>query len=418
MNNTDRPLGGKTEYRGKAEARRERIRSWNNLRDRLYRMVSVGVVDVPVNQAYDILSITMLIANLTVAFMSTFEQLDLKFGAVFDAVEAVTVLFFAVDYALRVLTARSAYPNSTVMQAVGKYMTSFAGIVDLLSFLPYYLPIVFPAGAVAFRMIRVARIMRLFRINANVDSMNVITEVLKAKRQQLQSSVFIIVVMMMASSLCMYSVEHEAQPDVFKNAFSGIWWSVSTLLTVGYGDIYPITFLGKLLGTFIAFMGVGLVAIPTGIISAGFVEQYANYTKISDQGTEKDLQFIRVRLTAGDPWSGKSIREIGLPKGSIMAAVQRGNDTLVPRGDVVLKKGDLLIIGAESTGDGQPVRLREVTLENGNKWTGEAIRDLDISRQTYIVMVRRNGRTIVPSGGLRLSAGDTVYMYSKEKKRT
>ena len=123
MNNTDRPLGGKTEYRGKAEARRERIRSWNNLRDRLYRMVSVGVVDVPVNQAYDILSITMLIANLTVAFMSTFEQLDLKFGAVFDAVEAVTVLFFAVDYALRVLTARSAYPNSTVMQAVGKYMT-------------------------------------------------------------------------------------------------------------------------------------------------------------------------------------------------------------------------------------------------------------------------------------------------------
>ena len=267
-------------------------------------------------------------------------------------------------------------------------------------------------------MIRVARIMRLFRINANVDSMNVITEVLKAKRQQLQSSVFIIVVMMMASSLCMYSVEHEAQPDVFKNAFSGIWWSVSTLLTVGYGDIYPITFLGKLLGTFIAFMGVGLVAIPTGIISAGFVEQYANYTKISDQGTEKDLQFIRVRLTAGDLWSGKSIREIGLPKGSIMAAVQRGNDTLVPRGDVVLKKGDLLIIGAESTGDSQPVRLREVTLENGNKWTGEAIRDLDISRQTYIVMVRRNGRTIVPSGGLRLSAGDTVYMYSKEKKRT
>ena len=78
-----------------------------------------------------------------------------------------------------------------------------------------------------------------------------------------------------ASSLGMYNAEHRAQPEAFRNAFSGIWWSASTLLTVGYGDIYPITPLGKLLGIVITFLGVGIVAIPTGIMSAGFVEQYS-----------------------------------------------------------------------------------------------------------------------------------------------
>ncbi|MFR2510874.1 MAG: ion transporter [Lachnospira eligens] len=87
-------------------------------------------------------------------------------------------------------------------------------------------------------MFRVIRILRIFRVNSYYDALNVITEVIRRKRDQILSSVFIIVMLIIASSLCMYSLEHEAQPEVFKNAFSGIWWSVSTLLTVGYGDIY------------------------------------------------------------------------------------------------------------------------------------------------------------------------------------
>ncbi len=80
---------------------------------------------------------------------------------------------------------------------------------------------------------------------------------------------------MLASSLCMYNVEHDVQPDVFDNAFSGLWWSVSTILTVGYGDIYPVTVLGKAMAIVISLLGVGVVAVPTGIISAGFVEQHS-----------------------------------------------------------------------------------------------------------------------------------------------
>lgn len=124
-------------------------------------------------------------------------------------------------------------------RATIRFLVSFDGIVDLLTIIPAF----FLSGFVIFRMLRVARVFHLFRLNAKYDSFNVITTVLYEKRNQIISSVFIVLILMLASSLCMYSVEHDAQPEVFRNAFSGIWWSMSTLLTIGYGDIYPITTL-------------------------------------------------------------------------------------------------------------------------------------------------------------------------------
>lgn len=204
--------------------------------------------------------------------------------------------FFAIDFVLRIFTAKYLYPDVTEPRAISKYLFSFSGIVDLLSFVPYYMPFFFPSGAVAFRMLRIIRIFRLFRINAYYDSLNVITEIIISKKQQLLSSVFIILVLMLSSSLCMYSLENRAQPEVFTNAFSGIWWAASTLLTVGYGDIYPVTTIGKIFGIFIAFLGVGMVAIPTGIISAGFVDQYSRLKRIGEYGQEEDVHFIRRRI--------------------------------------------------------------------------------------------------------------------------
>ncbi|MBR1441600.1 MAG: ion transporter [Lachnospiraceae bacterium] len=249
------------------------LQNWRKVQDKLYKMVSVGVVDDFINQSYDVITTAALIINLAAAFANTFDPLHDRFGNAFAVVEAVTVFVFAVDYVLRLLTARCLYPKVRERRAVLKYISSFSGVIDLLSFLPYYLPFIFPAGAAVFKLFRVVRILRLFRINAYYDSLNVITEILASKKQQLYSSVFIIIVLMMGASLCMYSLENTAQPDVFQNAFSGIWWAASTLLTVGYGDIYPVTFWGKFVGIIITFLGVGMVAIPTGIISDGFVEQ-------------------------------------------------------------------------------------------------------------------------------------------------
>lgn len=385
----------------------------NRVRAKIFNMVSTGVIDEPINKFYDFLSIFALALNLFAAFAITFDYMEEHYKGLLLAIEAVTTFFFLVDYVLRLITANELYPKLSESKSVLKYMFSFAGLVDLLSFLPFYLPVFFPAGGTVFRLFRVARILRLFRINSYYDQLNVITEIIVSKSQQLLASVFIILILMMASSLCMYSVEHEAQPDVFQNAFSGIWWSASTLLTVGYGDIYPVTITGKILGIIISFLGVGMVAIPTGIISAGFVEQYQRLKTVGELAEEENIHFIRVRLSENDRWSGKRITDIGIPKDAMIVAVQRGKETLIPRGQTVLNKGDIIVMCAEKTKDIQPIELKEITINEGHSWNGVAIKDIDISRQSYIFMIRRRGKAIIPKGSLVIKAGDVILLYEK-----
>ena len=393
----------------------EKKKLWAQRRRRMSEIVEAGAADDFVSRTYDVVSTLILLINVVVTIAYTFDSVELKYGKALLSIEAVTVAFFAVDYALRLWTAPFSRPNYSAPRATWKYAISFTGLVDLLSFLPYYLPIFFPAGTAVFRLFRVVRIFRLFQINAYYDSLNVITEVIASKRQQLVSSVFIIVVLMVASSLAMYSVEHTAQPEVFSNAFSGIWWAVSTLLTVGYGDIYPITNLGKILSICITFLGVGMVAIPTGIISAGFVDQYSRLKKISEYAREEDVHFIKVNLKRQDSWVGKSIMELKLPHGMIVAMIRRGRENIVPRGDVILKVNDTLILGAESVKDDQHIDLKEIVLLKHSPWNGLLVKELDISRQTIIVMIKRNGMVLVPKGDLMLLEGDHVILYTQER---
>jgi len=347
---------------------------------------------------------------------NTFDYMELNFGRTLLAAEAITVAIFAVDYVLRVWTARFTRRGMIEgKKAVSNYIFSFTGIVDLLSFLPYYLPIFFPTGAAFFRMFRVIRIFRLFQINAYYDSLNVITQVIASKKQQLYSSVFIILVLMFASSLCMYSLEHEAQPEVFKNAFSGIWWSVSTLLTVGYGDIYPVTTLGQIFGILISFLGVGIVAIPTGIISAGFVEQHSRIKRMSEYASEDDVQFIKIHLREDDSWVGKTIVDLQLPHGVLIAMIRRGKNNVVPGGDTRFEAGDTVVLAAEAVKDDKHIELKEVLLLRNNPWNGLQIRELDISRQTVILMVKRGNQSIIPKGQLTLMEGDKLIMFTQER---
>lgn len=390
---------------------------WDDRRKRLFEIIEIGLPGDVASQVYDAFNILSIVINLVVSVMYTFDDLHARFGPWLVTIEAVTVAFFALDYGLRLWTAKFLRPSLTEPRAVLRYIFSFSGLVDLLSFLPYYLPVFFPSGAVAFRMFRVARVFRLFRVNAYYDSLGVITQVISSKRQQLFSSVFILLVLMLASSLCMYSLEHEAQPQVFTNAFSGIWWSVSTLLTIGYGDIYPVTTMGKIFSIFITFLGVGMVAIPTGIISAGFVDQYTRIKRISEYADEDEVHFIRVALTEHDSWSGKTIQQLGLPHGVIVVAIQRGHEVVVPRGSVELMADDVLVLGAESVGssDQHHIELKELELRQHNPWNGQRIRDLDISRQTLIVIVKRKGRMLIPNGDLTLHQGDRVILYTRTR---
>ena len=174
------------------------------------------------------------------------------------------------------------------------------------------------------------------------DSFNVITTVLYEKRNQIISSVFIVVILMLASSLCMYSVEHDAQPEVFRNAFSGVWWSMSTLLTVGYGDIYPITTLGRLMAICIAYLGVGVVAIPTGIISAGFVDQYQRKSSISNI-RDADIKEI-AEIFVDRKYAGKTVGEVQDEQQLTVFLILRDDLSILPQKDTLLKLNDVIVI--------------------------------------------------------------------------
>lgn len=391
------------------------VSKWEKRRKRLYHIIEVGSDFDGLSRFYDYENAAAILINLAVTILMTFEEVSKSYGHLLEAILHVTLIFFAIDYVFRLWTAKYQYEGIPELKAVFKYMLSFRGFVDLFSFLPEYLPIFFPGGTVAFRMIRIIRIFRLFRINYYFDSLSVIVAVLKNRKQQLMSSVFIIGTLMIAASLCMYSLEHEAQPEVFKNAFSGIWWAASSLLTVGYGDIYPITALGKIFGIFITFLGVGVVAIPTGIISAGFVEQYSEMKKAVQVGTEKDMQFIKIPLKAQDQWTGKKVGELGLPEQVIMSMIKRGDRILIPRGDVVLQEKDVVIFGAEPFGEKQEdIHLTEMILREDNPWVGKKIRDLDISRHSIIILVKRKNKVRIPNGNMVLQEWDRVFMYTDQ----
>ena len=240
------------------------------------------------------------------------------------------------EYILRLWTASFLYSGEKNIIAIIKFVFSCDGIIDLLTILPFF----FLSGFVAFRMLRVVRIFHLFRINANYDSFNVIKSVLYEKKNQLLSSLFIIVMLIMASSLFLYSAEHEAQPENFRNAFSGIWWSVSTLLTVGYGDVYPITIAGKMMAIVITFLGVGAVAIPTGIVSAGFVEQYTR----ASSSSSLDLNIQNVVIDIDSKWIGLSVTEVKDEFNVNVILAQRGDAIIVPSDDYKIAFKDSLAV--------------------------------------------------------------------------
>lgn len=310
------------------------------MKEKIFNIIQIGDKSNKISRAFDIFITIIIVGNIIVTFLETFDQLS-SFSGLFKIVEIVTVFVFCVEYILRIWTANYLYQEVTAGHARFKFLISFDGIVDLLTIIPAF----FLSGFVIFRMLRVARIFHLFRLNAKYDSFNVITTVLYEKRNQIISSVFIVLILMLASSLCMYSVKHEAQPAVFRNAFSGIWWSMSTLLTVGYGDIYPITTLGRIMAICIAYLGVGAVAIPTGIISAGFVEQYQRKSSISDL-KDTDIQEI-AEVFVDKRYAGKTVEEVEEAQQITIFLVLRDDFSVLPQKNTVLKLNDIIIIRVE-----------------------------------------------------------------------
>ncbi|MBQ4439993.1 MAG: ion transporter [Kiritimatiellae bacterium] len=211
--------------------------------------------------AVDWLVTALIVASVTAVFLSTFE-LPSQARRALGYLEAFASIVFTVEYALRFYIAKNRR----------RYVFSPMALVDLAAILPFYLPMLLPPSMLGMRILRLSRLLRVLKLNRYFEAVARVGRVIRDKRRELVGSSLFVLLVMVISSLLMYSCEHDAQPEVFRNAFSGLWWAVATLTTVGYGDIYPVTAAGKILGAVIALSGVGVVAIPTGIITSGLLE--------------------------------------------------------------------------------------------------------------------------------------------------
>jgi len=215
----------------------------------------------------------LILLNTAAVILETVDSINQRFEAVFYSLEIVSVTIFVVEYLLRLWIAPLNPLYAKPITGRIRYALSLMAVIDLLAILPAILPLIFVFDLRIIRFLRLFRLFRLFKMNRYVESLNTLDDVVRSRKEELVIIVIMIAMLLLFSSSLMYIVETEAQPDKFTDIPSAMWWGVATLTTVGYGDIFPITPLGKLLSGFIAFLGIGIFALPTGILASGFAEE-------------------------------------------------------------------------------------------------------------------------------------------------
>lgn len=268
------------------------------LKEKVFKIIQPGESDRIASKIFDIFIMSLILLSVVSVFLSTFE-ISRKTIRCLMRIEFITTYIFTVEYLLRIWTADLLYPECSRGKARLRYFFSGMALIDLLAILPFYLPMIIPMNLLGLRAIRLVRLLRLLKFNRYSEALSSICVVLRKKMLSIFAALFMVWILLIISSLLIYFAEHDAQPDQFRNAFSGLWWAVATLTTVGYGDIYPITVAGKFLGAVIAILGIGMVAIPTGILSSGFIE-HLNKTTGEDENEEVEIKYC--------PHCGKKLR--------------------------------------------------------------------------------------------------------------
>ncbi len=183
-----------------------------------------------------------------------------EFGKIFKFEEVIVSLIFLGEYFYRILKAKSKF----------KYIFSFLGIIDLLSFLPFYIGLLNIFNYNTILLLQLSRLLKLIRY---FHGFKLLGDVLKEEAESLMVAIAVMFIIVIFASVGIYIFEHNVQPETFGSVPRAMWWAIVTLTTVGYGDVTPVTPQGKIFATFITIAGVGLVSLPAGIIASGFTEQ-------------------------------------------------------------------------------------------------------------------------------------------------
>jgi voltage-gated potassium channel len=244
----------------------------NSIKFKIFDLIDPSMANDKSSRIFNGFMIVLIIVNITSVILETERSIFFKFPWVFIIIDTVSLMIFAIEYILRVWTCTYNEEFKDPILGRIKYIFTPAAIIDLISFLPMLIP-VFGLDLRVLRAFRLSRIFRVLKLNRYSDAIKTLGNIFNNKKAELGITLMTGFIVLLIGSSIMYYVENPIQPETFSSIPASLWWGVATLTTVGYGDIYPKTALGKMLGSMIAIVGIGLFALPAGIIASGFISE-------------------------------------------------------------------------------------------------------------------------------------------------
>jgi len=256
-----------------------------NIRKRAFNVLEIGEKGDRLSRIIDILLISLISLNVLSVILETLPSLQNKYQLFFDRFEFFSVCIFSIEYFARAWSAVESSDKDYTHPFWGRlrYMLTPMALIDLIVILPFYLGMFLPLD---LRFMRVLRLLRVFKLTRYSSSMSLLLQVLADEAKSIGAALFILFIMIIMASSLIYLAEHEAQPEAFNSIPASMWWSVITMTSIGYGDVIPITVVGKVLASIIGVISIGIVALPAGLLASGFSEalrqRRAHYEKLVD----------------------------------------------------------------------------------------------------------------------------------------
>ena len=222
------------------------------------------------NQFLDLVIVSLIMLNVLALVVGSVRSVHNQFQDLLNALEVFSIAVFSLEYLARIWSCvvDARYRHSALGRL--KFALTPMALLDLAAVLPFYLA--FVVDLRFLRTLRLIRVVRVAKLARYFDSLRLFGQVLRSRKEELVLTTAVMLLLLVMASCLMFEIEGQAQPDRFPDIPSAMWWSVATMTTVGYGDVYPITPGGKLLGSLVALLGIGFFALPTGILGSGFVE--------------------------------------------------------------------------------------------------------------------------------------------------
>ena len=249
-------------------------------RVRVYKVLTVATEGDSLGRNFDRFLLALILLNVAAVVAASVQPFGSEYALLFQVFETFSVAIFSIEYVLRVWTCVEDPSYSHPVKGRIRYILTPLALIDLLAVLPFYLSFI-TTDLRILRVLRVFRLLRMAKIARYSQTLQIFGRVLMATRTQLLLTLMLMGVLLLLSSSLLYAVEQQAQPEAFSSIPAAMWWAIATLTTVGYGDIYPVTAWGKLFGALISIFGIGMFALPTGVLGAAFLEEIRREKKVT-----------------------------------------------------------------------------------------------------------------------------------------